>query len=560
MTTAVSVPLTLLWSQAKYLKWLLITLLAGLILAASLHHWDLYYDLYGFGGITPFLFFGFISLFSGVLVFGMEYADGAESYLESRPVSPRLVFTQKVLLIGLICFLSGVAMQIILGPSARPLYSVVGAFYFSLALWCAMFSVLCRDTIRGVLYGGTSFVVLTSMIYFSWDPLTRDTFHVTPGGPFESYNFNAHTYPYASLGILVSPFVVMGIFSVVYRWRRFGNLRMTMAATMGAILFAGYVGFTSWALHTDGQTYFDAGNRRNQSVLSYFVNDESVVYAEISHLIAPNKQVLRIMKIDLKDPEGSSEEVSKTIITHEPVYTNQQPFLHEGYLSSERLVLFGNDVTPVRLFEMDEDYELELIKEYDIVKGVHNQFLIDDHTIFVVAANGYHSSVDGVSDLYLLHLGTGDLEKTERRPQRPEPYVLPLEKNLEYWVKTHHRIDPDHPWKIVHNLPNGATEVVQELGPLHSYVFVEDKIVGFQPDMTWQTHRAAGDSRRRLFLYDLTDPTEPSIIEIEIPIRFKEAYTRLYSFLSRGASFPKPSADSPLPHLSVTFDGETLAL
>ncbi|MCA9416388.1 MAG: hypothetical protein KC917_08965, partial [Candidatus Omnitrophica bacterium] len=81
MTTAVSVPLTLLWSQAKYLKWLLITLLAGLILAASLHHWDLYYDLYGFGGITPFLFFGFISLFSGVLVFGMEYADGAESYL-----------------------------------------------------------------------------------------------------------------------------------------------------------------------------------------------------------------------------------------------------------------------------------------------------------------------------------------------------------------------------------------------------------------------------------------------------------------------------------------------
>ncbi len=208
------------------------------------------------------MFLPVLTILSGALIFGVEYQEGARDYIRTRPVSVGMVFWTKTAVLFAISLPAALLADGVLNLFHSvdiPRYStllVVWAVLFSFSMWLAQMTILFRDSIRGVLYGALSFVLLGAMLVwtFRW-------WVIVPELPFVGSEYlrgimgpwYIRHLTFALGGVMLLPAVVVVTSQWIHQYVE-GKIRwFSPSAFCVFSLVLVYVGFAYACLHDDGK-------------------------------------------------------------------------------------------------------------------------------------------------------------------------------------------------------------------------------------------------------------------------------------------------------------------
>ncbi len=255
-TTTLTAPLTLLWTQAKILKWLVVLLI--LLFALS----------YGLGTATSDLgmasfffslfFFTFLAMISGPILFGAEFTKGAFDYLATRPVSHRMVFGIKIAVITIYCAVCAYLTRIVMGSGAPNLEIVLFPLYLNFAFWCGAATLVTKDTVRGLLYGVVTFVPLgyllrTTQILLFADPITDVSRRNITWSGLDGLLLNMGVF--TPVFVLLSPLLFLAILSIVNRCAFSKQVRVSLVGKISLAVFVVSLLVAKGVLHCTGAAY-----------------------------------------------------------------------------------------------------------------------------------------------------------------------------------------------------------------------------------------------------------------------------------------------------------------
>lgn len=377
-TTTFTAPAVLVWFQLKHLRWAVAALAVGLVGSAFLHRSDLIHDLYGVGGMTPLVFFGFLAVLFAVLLFGMEYEAGAHEFIHTRPVSERTLFVGKIFLVTLFTFLCGTGAEIALGPSAPPCRTYLTAIYLDIAFVCAAVCILFRDAVRGILFGSVAFAAVAPVAYLLWMAMTKDAIEFRPGPPPIYTPSESSSLPSATLGVLLSPIILLGGLSMIARFRRFGSIRITPLGVLGGLVLIAYILTVKWIHAVDARTVLLTDPREsNPEILTAHQGEGFVVYVEVDRYVDQSDK-LRLKRLDLTDPNALPETVA-ILPMHQTKYAPR-----EAYLSRNRLFLFADYQHRIwKVFTLDDDFQPTPLRQFSFDAERQSGRILDASTVCI---------------------------------------------------------------------------------------------------------------------------------------------------------------------------------
>lgn len=255
-TTTFTAPLTRLWVQAKILKWMVVLL--GLLFAVSIGLGNARSEIGMAGFFLALSFVTLLATISGPVVFGAEFTEGASDYLATRPISPRMVFGIKTVVIMIYCAVCAYLTRKIMGSNAPYLAVVLFPIYLNLAFWCAAATLLTKDTVRGLLYGGFTFiplmylVTLANTVLFS-DPIVDESGRNFPWSRLDAFPFMMGLF--TPIYFAFSPLLFLGMLSMANHFCYFQRVGFPLTGKVSLTLLAGFLLFAKAILWCDGSAY-----------------------------------------------------------------------------------------------------------------------------------------------------------------------------------------------------------------------------------------------------------------------------------------------------------------
>ncbi len=241
-----SATIALVRIQLHFMKWPLIVLTGCVI--ALLIPVEMPKDLIEVGSAL-FVIIG--AVVSGAMMLGEEYAQGADGYLATRPVSPLHALSVKVLM--LLIYSVPAAWIVDEGFSFLHPYwktfeyermvPLVWGLLFGLSLWCAGAAILTKDTVRGMLYGPLTYFFVCVLVWLLPSPFYK---HMGPFKEIEGTIERNYGFGYecqllddvlvVSL-ISLSPILVLALVICVYQYRAKHRVGIPIISVMMILIY-----------------------------------------------------------------------------------------------------------------------------------------------------------------------------------------------------------------------------------------------------------------------------------------------------------------------------------
>lgn len=222
---------------------------------------------------------------TGANIFGFEYNEGARDYLATRPypvwkhyqfkISALVLFTVVISVLAAISFslmddLDALAIVL-------PIYWVA---LISIALWCALVTVMTQDTVRGVLYGSLTLVPLSFLVGWFWgNVLIPWLMGVSDVDVVVVWDYNSHLIGCSPYFLL--PFLLNAVLSTTYRASYAKKVFFPWhLITIGTLVFL-YTGFALKVIANDGSLEFSAPPQTGDgggAYLGFGIEDEKLRY------------------------------------------------------------------------------------------------------------------------------------------------------------------------------------------------------------------------------------------------------------------------------------------
>ncbi|MCA9418953.1 MAG: hypothetical protein KC917_21950, partial [Candidatus Omnitrophica bacterium] len=257
------------------------------------------------GLLNPFILLSVLVGVSSAHLFGFEFSEGAGGFIQTRPISHRQLFFIKTSILVVLCGILGVLTKMVCRiPSGIHIEFVFAALYLDIAFWIATCTLLCRETVRGLLYGVPTLLLASSAIVYGFLRYSMDAIYVS-GEETPLLQENLVALPVGLIGILVSPVVVLGLLSIAaHRWR-FGTWRVTPISIIAIVSF-GVLAHYSFA--QEGKVVIP--NQIKSSQLRAFQETEDRFYfLELSSSRDKTRHTIQINKVDWTDPGSGIQRV-----------------------------------------------------------------------------------------------------------------------------------------------------------------------------------------------------------------------------------------------------------
>jgi len=247
----------LLRVQCRMLRWPLLALIAGyavIALTQDIRDWGFLAPICG-GFLTTLLV-----LFSGPIVFGFEYSEGARDYLATRPARTQVVFWVKMF--ALVLFVAVATCLLPLswgtnGPHRKLLIIAIGTLgsgFLDIAVWCALVTILFKDIVRGILYGVATLVLISATVAYVW------AFQFIPWVSGISSVSTALDTGGASFSSMVclhfTPLLLLALLAIVHRSQSRKRLSISISCVPLLVLFVLGVGSAIWMVYNKGVVSF----------------------------------------------------------------------------------------------------------------------------------------------------------------------------------------------------------------------------------------------------------------------------------------------------------------
>lgn len=305
---AMTAAIVLLQTQVRILIWPILAVLAGLVVLQVSSTRDLFF-------LPFFTGLGLINvvavIVAGPLVFGTEFAEGALGFLRTRPGSPRLVFNCKIGLLFLLAALATIVIGHVLPPDSPanllpyhiPLELTIWAILLNASLCCAGVTILCRDGIRGLLYGIPVFLGLLTLAWLiRWPHVLSNVTVLDAIHPSEAYHFGPHPYPSKDLlaagATILSPFPVASLLASIHRSTSLGRFTISPAVYPIFVVFLLYIGVCTVSVSDEGKTYYQGFEGKNWAMRSEN-GDVFLVHSPRSHPSQTRKVEWRQGEVEL---------------------------------------------------------------------------------------------------------------------------------------------------------------------------------------------------------------------------------------------------------------------
>lgn len=249
---------TLIRIQFRILFWPFVVLAVGatLILIGGVVNFNPY-----FGVLISVLVF-LSTWISGGLVFGVEYWEGAQDFLSTRPVSVRLAFWSKILALILYVALGCLVINNLLSIHGSTTVREIAAstpppirvsLLLDLAFVSALFAILSRDLVRGLLIAFVA-VVLISVLwpYCLLHLFSISIVNLTDDSPTFYFDPESVVFVYALW--IFSPIFLLGVIKATYftvSKRRFSLPILSWITCVGYLCL---VVFAVYCLRSDGKS------------------------------------------------------------------------------------------------------------------------------------------------------------------------------------------------------------------------------------------------------------------------------------------------------------------
>lgn len=332
-----SATVLLLKTQTRLLAWPFFVLLAGALAAT-------------FVPVDPFTGIACVAvilamLFSGPVVFGAEYAEGARDYLDTRPVSQNRVFWSKILLVSLTVVVGCEILASTIQPEylanftgfvafkwVRSRDFLLMAFFFCGTFWLSAATVFCRDLVRGLLYGIALLPFMGGGVVFAstWFFRAHLPYIVFMPGYSVVVEIDPQAWVFQVLFLLAAGPLALGLLRAVYLSRAKRRLRIGWILPLAIPLAVAAVALAHDCLKYDGSaTWQNFGPE--SGMLAASIQENTLLYIPDDEGLAIKRLDLRDSNI-LKDPRWSG--VSRL---------TRKKYWRSGIIRNDTAILFNGD-------------------------------------------------------------------------------------------------------------------------------------------------------------------------------------------------------------------------